>query len=404
MLSLTFLRAHGRLIAFGAFMCLASSPGQTFFISLSGGEIRTTFGLSHGEFGSIYSTGTLASAVLLVWLGRLIDRIPLAVLSCAVLVVLAMICLLMGAVQGAGTLLLALLGLRLFGQGLASHTAITAMGRYFEAERGRAIGIASLGHTVGEALFPALVVATLAIASWRSVWTGAGVALLLAAPFLLILLHGQRARDHALHARRTADGEGATDRTLSAALHDPGLWLRLPALLAPSFIFTGVIFHQVHLAASKGWPLSLMAGSFTAYAIAAVVSLIVSGRLVDRLSARRLVPVFLTPLVLACLILGVSDAPAAAPVILVLFGINSGTTVVIMGAMWAELYGITHLGAIRAIAHSAMVFSSGLAPAVMGILIDGGYSMEAIALASAVFCLAASAFSTLAVRTEKVVA
>jgi hypothetical protein len=51
-----------------------------------------------------------------------------------------------------------------------------------------------------------------------------------------------------------------------------------------------------------------------------------------------------------------------------------------------------------------MVFSSGLAPAVMGILIDGGYSMEAIALASAVFCLAASAFSTLAVRTEKVVA
>ena len=39
----------------------------------------------------------------------------------------------------------------------------------------------------------------------------------------------------------------------------------------------------------------------------------------------------------------------------------------------------------------------------VGILIDGGYSMEAIALASAVFCLAASAFSTLAARTEKVV-
>jgi sugar phosphate permease len=403
MLSLSFLRAHGRLIAFGVFMCFASSPGQTFFISLSGGEIRAAFGLSHGEFGSIYSTGTLASAAILVWLGRLIDRVPLAAFSSAVLVALAVICLLMGIVEGAVALLLALFGLRLFGQGLASHAAITAMGRYFVAERGRAVGIASLGHTLGEAIFPALVVAALVVASWRSVWTGAGVALLVATPLVFVLLRGQRARDHALKARRTAAGAGAADRTLGAALRDPGLWLRMPALLAPSFIFTGIIFHQVHLAASKGWPLSLMAGSFTVYAVAAVASLIVAGRLVDKVSARRLVPVFLAPFALACLVLGVSDAPAAAPLALVLFGIGTGGAAVVMGAVWAELYGITHLGAIRAFAHSAMVFSSGLAPAVMGILVDGGYSMEAIALASVLFCLAASALSTLAARPQKVV-
>ena len=404
MLSLSFLRAHGRLIAFGVFMCFAASPGQTYFISLYGGEVRAAFALSHGEFGSIYSAATLASGAMLIWLGRLVDRMPLAAFSCAVLVALAGMCLLMGRLGSATALLAALFGLRLFGQGLAYHAAITAMGRYFEAERGRAIGIASLGHTAGEALFPAVVVAALAIAGWRATWTGAGLALLVATPLVLVLLRGQRARDHALQARRVAAAEGSRDWTLREALRDPGLWLRLPAVLAPAFACTGIIFHQVHLAASKGWPLSLMAGSFTVYAVASVASLIASGRLVDKVSARRLIPVFLTPLALACLVLGVSAAPAAAPLALALLGISAGITAVIMGALWAELYGVTHLGAIRAFSQSAMVFASGLAPAAMGLLIDGGYSMEAIALAVAAFCLGASALAALAARPDRVAA
>ena len=44
MLPLTFLRAHGRLIGFGFFMYFCSSVGQTFFISLFGGELREAFG------------------------------------------------------------------------------------------------------------------------------------------------------------------------------------------------------------------------------------------------------------------------------------------------------------------------------------------------------------------------
>lgn len=74
MLPLSFLRLNGRLIAFGMFIAFASSFGQTFFISLFGGEIRAAFGLSHGAFGSIYAAGTLASAATLVWAGLLIDR------------------------------------------------------------------------------------------------------------------------------------------------------------------------------------------------------------------------------------------------------------------------------------------------------------------------------------------
>ncbi|MEQ8355718.1 MAG: MFS transporter [Kiloniellaceae bacterium] len=392
MLSLSFLRANGRLLTFGMLMTFCSSFGQTYFISLFSGEIRSTFLLSDGDFGSLYSIGTLSSAATLLWVGRLIDRVPLALFSAAVLVGLAAMCLAMGMVSGSLGLVVILFGLRLFGQGLATHSAIVAMGRYFETARGRAVSIAALGHTLGEAIFPTAVVTALALAAWTQIWTASGLALLVLAPLIFLLLKGQSERDRAFQTRRLDPANGG-DRALGAALRDPGLWLRLPALLAPSFIFTGLIFHQVHLAETKGWPLSLLAGGFVLFAACALGALIVAGQLVDRFSARRLVPLFLAPLAVACLILAASDAPLAAPAFMALLGINTGIATVLLGALWPELYGITHLGAIRAFGQSAMVFSSGLAPAIMGLLIDRGIPIEGIALACAVYCLVASALA-----------
>ena len=405
MLPLSFLRVHGRLIGFGFFMYFCSSVGQTFFISLFGGELRGAFGLTHGAFGTIYAVATFASAVTIVWAGRLIDRLPLAFYAAAVLAGLAGASLLTAAVWNIATLTVALYGLRLFGQGLASHTAGTTMGRYFEAERGRAISIAGMGLPVGEFLLPSLVVLGLAAWGWREIWVAPGVVLLAMTPVVFVLLKGHGARDAVLNARRTvAVSGGVEDSTLGMALRDAGLWLRLPALLAPSAIFTGLIFHQVHLANSKGWPLTLIAGSFTVFAVASVAAMFLSGPLVDRLSARRLTPVFLAPLALSCLALALGDAPVVAPVFLALLGLNSGNSVVVGGALLPELFGIAHLGAIRSFVGAAMVFSSGLAPAVMGILFDRGYSVEFIAVACVFYCLLASALAAAAPAPRRAVA
>ena len=404
MLPLSFLAAHWRLIAFGFFMCLCSSFGQTFFISLFSGSIRDTFTLSHGEFGSIYSAGTLVSAATLIWVGRLVDKVSLQVFSAAVLLCLAGMCFLFGSVWSATALGVGVFGMRLFGQGLASHAGITAMGRYFERERGRTISLASLGYPAGEAVLPIAVVAAFAIADWRTIWNVAGMTVLVAVPVMLFLLRGHGLRDAAHKQRRRELGADAGDRALGEVLRDAGLWLRLPAILAPSFIFTGLIFHQVHLAETKGWPLALIAGSFTVFAVTSVVTTIVSGPLVDRVSARRLVPVFLAPLTVGCLVLALTNAQMSAPVFMALLGINSGMNFVLIGALWPELYGVTHLGAIRAFGQSAMVFSTGLAPAVMGLAIDWGTSIEAIGLACAVYCVVASAMAALVPRPRRAAA
>ena len=59
-----------------------------------------------------------------------------------------------------------------------------------------------------------------------------------------------------------------------------------------------------------------------------------------------------------------------------LMGISNGLTNVLMVSFWAEIYGVNYLGSIKALTGSFMVFSTALATAVFGILIDLGYSIE----------------------------
>ena len=401
MFSLRFLKSHWRELAFGFLMCFLSSFGQTFFISLFGGHIRAEFAISDGEWGSIYSAGTIASALVLVWSGRLVDRLRLADMAALVIAGLAIMCLAAGLISTPFLLIAVIFGLRQFGQGLSGHTGITAMVRRFTAERGRAVSIASLGYTAGEALLPLTVVAALVIAPWRSLWLICAVFLVALIPLVRWLVaekHTSTSKPDPTVGERVATGE---DHQLAEVLRDPSLWFRLPALLAPSFIFTGLILHQIALAEAKGWPLTLWASSYLAFAVCSFVSIILSGMLVDRVSARRLVPVFLAPLALGCVALWYGMAPVTAFVFMSLIGLGAGLTQIISSSVWSELYGVAHIGSIRAFGTAVMVLSSGLAPAIMGLSMDAGVTMETIALTSAVYCLFASLLATMAPAPAK---
>ena len=147
-----FARYHPRFIGFGFFMALLSSPGQTFFIGVFGHEISAEFGLSPSYWGQIYMVGTLLSAAVITWSGALIDRFDLRWFSCATLLSLAAACLFISMVATLPLLILAIFSLRQFGQGLTSHISNTSMARYFPAERGKALALAAMGYSAGEAV------------------------------------------------------------------------------------------------------------------------------------------------------------------------------------------------------------------------------------------------------------
>ncbi|MEM7444239.1 MAG: MFS transporter [Pseudomonadota bacterium] len=394
---LRFIADNWRLLLFGMLLTGFSSFGQTFFIALFGAEIRGAFGLSHGGFGSIYAGATLASAATIVWLGALIDRTDLRLFAGCVTAAMSAACLIMAATPSVIVLAFALFALRLTGQGLSFHTAMTAMARHFQAERGRAIGVATMGFPIAEAGLPILAVTGIALLGWRTTWLVSGILVaVILVPAVVLLLNSHNRRQGSTARRNEDDSDSAhAPRSWSRreVVGDYRFYIILSLALAPSFIVTGFFFHLTHMATEKGWSLALAATSFTAFAICSFVSLLAMGRLVDRVGARRLMPIYLIPTIAALLLIAVADHPAIAFGFMICLGVGVGVTNIVLNALWAELYGVGNIGAIRAMVFALIVFASALSPPVMGWLIDYGVTVEAIALGCLTYCVAATAFA-----------
>ncbi|MDE0331953.1 MAG: MFS transporter [Nitrospinae bacterium] len=390
---LSFAWKNRRFLAFGLLLTFFSFFGQSYFIAVFNTDIRAAFSLSHGEFGLAYAVATVSSAVCLIWTGRLIDKARLRTFALCVCGGLIASCVLMAAAPVFGALLLALFALRLTGQGLMVHTAVTSIGRHFTAERGRAVSIISMGGPSGQAVMALVAVALTAWLSWRQVWLvmAAGAALVLI-PSVSLLLRGHE--DAHLGSGRRAEAAAASgprgDWTRGDVLRDIRFYFMMPVLLAPSFIGTGFFFHMGHLVDAKGWSLAFFTGAYTLYTLFSVSLTLLAGPVVDRIGAVRLIPWHLAPMCLGLVALASSDHRFAAILYMCLTGITVGMRITIGGAVWAEIYGVENLGAIRSLATSFMVVSTALSPVVFGWLIDHSVSMESLAL----MCLAYGAGSS----------
>jgi MFS family permease len=373
LLLLRFIVASRRLLAFGFLLALLSSFGQTFFVSLFNEHIRSDFDLSHGEIGALYSAATLASGILLIWLGSRIDDVGLRLYTAGAFGLLIAACLMLAGAPHVAALGLAFFGLRFAGQGLLSHASAVTMARAFTADRGKASGFAVLGHSTGELLLPLLAVAAGAWLAWRAEWVLFAAIVTVGGVLTVLLVPATSA------ARRPVSSAGrAAFWRVWGILGQRSFITRLPAVLTPSFVVTGLFFHQVQLASEKGWTIEWIAACFAGYAVAKFAASPIYGLLIDRFSAIRIFPAFLVPLMMGLVVLLLSDHRAAALVYLAFTGVASGGTDTLATSLWAELYGTERLGAIRAFVVALSVLASGLAPVSLGWLIDLGCSMQVI--------------------------
>ncbi len=391
------LRSEARWLAGGFLLTLSSGFGQTYFISLFAGYLKADLAITDGQFGLLYTVGTLGSAVMLTVAGKLADRLPARWLGTGALVALALTSIGMSVVESLWALGLLLFGLRFFGQGMLTHVAMTAMGRWFNRKRGRAVAMAALGFPAAEALLPPAAVALAATIGWRQTWAaGAAALVFISIPALLWLVRRERqpAVDDAAHGGPAAPTPTRHDWTRAQVLRSPLFYALMPGFLAPPLVVTGLFFNQVTIADSKGWPLAWFAAAFPLLALVHLVATLFAGYLIDRFSARRLLPVLLFPLAAAAALVAFAGSPWVLPVFMALIGLTQGGSSTIQGALWPELYGTTHLGSIRAIVVAGIVFSSAIAPGAIGVLLDAGVALEAQLLVLSLYCVAAAALMT----------
>jgi len=372
----SFLRQNAPWLAAGALLSFLSSFGQTFFIAIFAGEIRTTYGLSHGGWGSIYTLGTGASAVAVLWAGGLTDRFRVRALGSVVIAGLAVACVAM-ALNGSVLVLPVLVFLlRFFGQGMASHVAIVTMARWFTVNRGRALVVATFGFILGEASLPITFVWLKRFFDWQQLWLVAAAISVAMIPVLFLLLRQERQPQHA-NGNDAVAGMLGQHWTRGQALRHPLFWALIPAIMAFPAFGTAFWFHQVHFAAVKGWDhLSFVTVIPLGTAVFAL-STFTYGWAIDRFGAARLMPFYLLPLVLAFGLHWYAPSLVWSAVAIMLMGVAGGGQATLPAACWAEFYGTRHLGAIKSTVAAFMVLGSALGPGLSGWLIDLGLDLPA---------------------------
>ncbi len=410
-----FIATEWRFLLFGLLMAFWSSLGQTFFISLFSPQIRASLGLSHGDFGSYYAIATAASAISLLWLGKLADTVRLERLALAILSCLCLAAMLFSQMNSIWMLVGGLYFLRMFGQGMMTHVYTTAMARRYVMARGRAISIAQLGHTFSESVGPASIIALQALFDWRNIWIGLPlIAFISVAPFLRHLTQRTPLQDGdgldglgGVDPRAKQDADNASPPTQkqwrrAEVLRDPVFWLALIWLAAvPSFVLTGLLFHQIYLAEAKGVALSVWTANYVLYAIFAVIGSLTVGQLIDRFSAKTIAAHTLLPNSLACLALWLGSAQIGVPMFFIFFGLAIGMPHATNAALTAEIYGTRYLGEIKAMFLPVGVLASALSPMLMGWMIDAGLGLDALMGMNIALALGAQIIATLALHYRK---
>ena len=374
-----------KVIVFGFIFTFFSSFGQSFFLGLFNSSIRDALSITHGQFGSIYASATLLSSIILVWIGKKIDDVNILKFASYVIIFLSASCFIFSKISSVIFLFVGIFLMRLAGQGLSSHTATTTISRFFEKNRGRALSVGWLGLSLAEFIMPVLIVFLLTFIEWRDIWVSISILVILVLPVATFLL----VKDVKLDTREESKIE-ESNREIKQwkrieVLKDYRFYIICMTMLAMPWIATGSFVYQSFISSSKEWGPYVIAQSFMAYSILSVITLFISGFLIDKFSSRKLLIYMNIPLLFGTIVLYYFDAPLSSFVFFGLVGVTNGLANVLGSSTWAEIYGVKYIGSIKALTTALMVFSTAFGTALFGFLIDIGFSIEDIAVVSGTY-------------------
>ena len=371
-----------KVILFGFIFTFFSSFGQSYFLGLFNSSIRDALSITHGQFGSIYASATLCSSLLLIWVGKKIDDVNIFKFALFVIILLSFACFFFSKVSSIFLLFIAIFLMRFSGQGMMSHTASTTISRYFTRTRGRALSISWFGLSSAEFIMPVLMVYLLTIIDWQNLWLIFSITVLIILPIASFLL----IKNLNLDSRETSD-ENIKEVEIKQwsrgeVIKDYRFYIISLNMLAMPWIFTGFAVFQSFIQTSKGWGPYVIAQSFMSYSILSVLTLFLSGFLIDKFTSRKLLIYMNIPLLFSVVVLYFFDTPITAFLFLGLVGISNGFANILGSSTWAELYGVKYLGSIKALTTALMVFATAFGTALFGLLIDLGFTVGDIALIS----------------------
>ena len=267
----------------------------------------------------------------------------------------------------------------------------TTISRYFTKSRGKALSTSWFGLSTAEFILPVLIVYLLTITSWQNLWVYISILVLIFLPLTSFILVKKLNFDSREEITQKKFNEKIKQWRRIEVLKDYRFYIICLNMLAMPWIATGVFVYQSFITESKGWGTYVIAQSFMVYSFLSVLTLIIAGFLIDKFTSRKLLIFMNIPLLISTIVLIYFDISFSAFLFLVLIGISNGLANVLGSSTWAEIYGVRHIGSIKALTTALMVFSTAFGTALFGLLIDTGFSIEQVALVSFIYIAIATA-------------
>jgi len=381
---------------------LMFSISPTFFSTMSVfiKPLAAEFGWGRTQISAAVSISTLGLAVCSPLLGPLIDRYgPRRVIIVATTLFAASVASLSALSGNYIVYLVIAAAIGITGTGSNAYAYLSVLPNWFDKRYGLSLGIAMVGVGVGQLAAPLYANAFITEYGWRTAYALIGLLILVVTvPNALFLLR-DRPSDSVLHQRQTFDGNGISR---SQAIRMPVFWL-----LSFSFFFitvaaSGCIVHLVPMLTDRGVSQSSAAALAALIGLSLMISRLLTGVLLDYLSATLIGMVsFLgCALAIAILLLGLSGFAVTLSIMLIVMAL--GVEGDLMAYVVRRKFGMREYGAVYGLMFG--IFNAGIVigPPLMGASFDVTNSYSAGLLALLLMSLISVALLGLASRRSHV--
>jgi MFS family permease len=362
---------------------MATSPGQTYVISVFNSYFRESLSLSHSQLTGAYMLGTFLACLPMSFVGAMMDRYGIRRSMTVVVILLGCACLMASQAVGLVTLFVAFLLLRMFGQGALTLLASNTLSMWFHARLGRVTGLTMVGMSASMGLFPAGILWLIHSFGWRWAYSIMGLMVwVIMLPLLFIFFRnrpedvGQRT-DGAPPERIIVAESACIDITdqrpefrLGEAVRTRAFWIMLLVTTIWSLVGTGLVFNIVPLFESHGLTETHVAAAYTTLAVCMGSMFFIGGFLADRLPLNLLASLSILGMTSAVWILIHMHSPWSAHAYAATMGASQGLLGVVTTTLWVRYFGRAHLGKIRGSTWTMTVAGSSLGPFIMGLTYD----------------------------------
>lgn len=361
----------------------ATSPGQSFSVSLFIDYYIADFGLDRTSVSALYGLGTFIASLSLTWVGKRIDRHGNRFMSIVIALLFGLVLLACSLVTGPITILISFIAIRGLGQGSLGLVSTTAVAQWFQKRRGWVMGLSLVVFAVFQRFYLPWMQGFIADRGWQAAWLLTGATLLIVVLPMMGIFLRDRPEDFGLEP----DGKAPTltsgttkvieeNWQLREALRTPIFWAFTLARMLAGAWGTALIFHQISLFGELGHPAEVAVAAYGQAALMTAGFTLFSGWLVDQVRPGYLIVIQMLGLMAATGLALIMRESWLLFAYTAAYGVFMGVGSVFDGTVWVNLFGRQHQGAIRGFVATAGVMGTSIGPFIFGLSYDyfGSYN------------------------------